>query len=139
MANKLKNCPECGRIFIDTGVGMCRDCLDKQEQTMIEISSYVRDHPHCTVKEVCDEMHVKEKLVMKMLREGRFITEGIHFEYPCAGGCGTMILEGKYCDKCQKAMKEKMVAAQEKITKIVAEKHEQGPGMYSKDMGIKHH
>ena len=49
MANKLKNCPDCGRIFVDTGLGVCRDCYDKLQEQMQEISSYVRDNPNSTV------------------------------------------------------------------------------------------
>ena len=34
MAGKLKNCPECGKLFMDMGARICRDCMDREEELM---------------------------------------------------------------------------------------------------------
>ena len=77
MSLKLKNCSNCGRVFVDTGLGICRDCHEKEEEQMQEVSSYVRDHPHSRVKEICEALGVKERLVMRMIREGRFVMDSL--------------------------------------------------------------
>lgn len=132
--NKLKNCSECGRIFVDTGIGICRDCLDKQEEQMIEVTAYVRDHPHSTVKEIAKEVGVKEKLVRRMIREGRFITEGIEYEYPCER-CKKPITEGRFCDACSKEIQQEAVEAQQKAVAAVEKaRRDLGTGMHSKSI-----
>jgi flagellar operon protein (TIGR03826 family) len=138
MANQLKNCSECGRIFVDTGIGVCRDCYEKQQDQMQEISSYVRDNPHSTVKQICEALKVKEKLVMRMIREGRFVTDGVSVEYPCES-CGTPITSGRFCDKCNDDLAKQMQQTQQKMTAKVAAAAPQkkGSGMYSRDMGKK--
>ena len=83
MAPKLKNCSNCGRIFVDTGLGICRDCHEKEEEEMQKVSSYVRDNPHSRVRDICEALGVKERLVMRMIREGRFVMDGVAIEYPC--------------------------------------------------------
>ena len=119
MANKLKNCPECGRIFVDTGIGICRDCYEKEEETMQEIASYVRDNPNSKVKDIVDALGVKERLVMRMIRDGWFVTEGANLEYPCER-CGTSITEGRFCEKCNAELQKEMERSKEKLIKQAA-------------------
>ncbi|MGN0941915.1 MAG: flagellar protein [Selenomonadaceae bacterium] len=135
MAGKLKNCPECGKIYVETGVGMCRDCYNKMQDQMEEVSSYVRDNPHSTVRDICENLDVKEKLVRRMIREGRFEMDGINFEYPCEK-CGKPITHGRYCEKCNKEMASAMEKADAKAQQKLKESQIPGVGMYSKDMGI---
>ncbi|WP_462331689.1 flagellar protein [Schwartzia sp. (in: firmicutes)] len=137
MANTLKNCSECGRVFVDTGIGVCRDCYEKQQDQMQEISSYVRDNPHSTVKQICEALNVKEKLVMRMIREGRFVTDGVQLEYPCES-CGAPITSGRFCDKCNGELAKQMQQTQKKmVAKAPAPAAKKGSGMYSRDMGKK--
>ena len=30
--NKLKNCSECGRLYMEIGQGMCQDCFRKEQE-----------------------------------------------------------------------------------------------------------
>ncbi|MBQ9365679.1 MAG: flagellar protein [Schwartzia sp.] len=135
MAGKLKNCPDCGKIYVDTGTGMCRDCYEKMEDQMAEVCSYVRDNPHSKVKEICDALDVKEKLVRRMIREGRFTMDGIDFEYPCEM-CGKLIHNGRYCENCASQMAKDMEKADERAQEKLKESQGLGVGMYSKNMGI---
>lgn len=96
---KLKNCSECGKLYMEVGQGMCRDCYAvEQEQEQI-VYSYVRDHDKCGIKEIVDETGVKEKVVFRMLKAGRFVAMGLEITYPCQG-CGAPITTGKLCNKC---------------------------------------
>lgn len=132
--NQLKNCPECGKIFVDTGVGVCRACLDKQEEQMIKVTAYVRDNPHSTVKQIAEALNVKEKLVRRMIREGRFITEGIEYEYPCER-CKKLITEGRFCDACSKEIQQEAFEAQQRAVAAVEKaRRDLGTGMHSKSI-----
>ncbi|WP_196592602.1 flagellar protein [Pectinatus sottacetonis] len=113
MVNKMRNCPECGKLFIDTGAGMCRDCLRKEEESELIVSSYLRDNPGSTIKEIYDATGVKERTIMRMIRAGRFIGKG-KISYPCER-CGTLITEGRYCNKCMQELKEDIKKATDAI------------------------
>lgn len=137
MSPKLKNCSGCGRVFVDTGLGICRDCHEKEEDQMQEVSSYVRDHPHSRVKEICEALGVKERLVMRMIREGRFVTDGAAVEYPCES-CGTLITTGRFCDKCNKDLQDQFSQQQQKLEAQAAKTKVSGPkAMRSLEMGMK--
>ena len=139
VAGKLKNCPECGKLFMDMGTRICRDCLDKEEELMMKISSFVRDNPHSTIKEIVDGVEgAKEKVVRRMIKEGRFVQDGVEIEYPCEK-CGKLIHHGRFCPKCDEALKKDMVKVQQKaVEKAVAavkERKPMGTGFRSKGMG----
>lgn len=135
--SQLKNCPECGRIFVDLGTGICRDCMEKQEELMIEVSSYVRDHPHSTIRDIMDAVGVKEKLIRRMIREGRFIADGVDVSYPCER-CGKPIHNGRYCSECTASLQQEVYETQKRAAeKAERAKRPMGVGMHSKDLGKK--
>jgi len=128
--NNLKNCPECKRIFVDTGIGLCRDCYDKQQQTMDDICSYVRDNPGSKVKEICEALGVKERLVMRMIREGRFVVDGAIVEYGCET-CGAPIVTGRFCQKCNDNLIKQIEKQNSKRQAMIEAAFNRGQGMRS--------
>ena len=105
----LHNCPLCGRLFMDTGLGSCSKCYEETRETEKRVIEYDRKYPHSTVKEICDETGTDVKLVTQMVQRGQFYTDGIKYLYPCSR-CGKPINRGVYCSKCigrlNKAIKE---------------------------------
>lgn len=97
--NKLKNCVGCGKLYMEVGQGMCPACYDKELEEEQVVYSYVRDHDKCGIQEIVKETGVKERTVLRMLKNGRFVAHGIEITYPCQG-CGEPITTGKLCDKC---------------------------------------
>ena len=131
---KLKNCPYCGKIFAEiSGVSACPDCLEKLQKMEKEIVEYVREHPKCRVKEICEATGAKESMIKRMIREGRFIQEGVQMSYPCEK-CGTPIFEGKFCTACMDKMREAMQKQNEKFMAARAAAASKGVGMHSKNM-----
>lgn len=97
--NKLKNCSGCGKVYMEIGQGMCPDCYRKEQEDEQTVYSYVRDHDRCSIKQIVDDTGVKERVILRMLKQGRFIASGFQINYPCQG-CGTPITTGKLCSKC---------------------------------------
>lgn len=129
MGAKLRNCPSCGRLFLQTGnQRVCRDCYEKQLEEEERILSYVRDHPKTSIQKVCEALDVREITVMRMVRAGKFMPITKDFSYPCES-CGKPILTGRLCADCKKKIQKGIeeVAAHAKAQK------ERGPGIYSKD------
>ena len=135
MGANLKNCPSCGKLYVDTGTRMCRDCYEKMLDQENEILSYVRDHPKSKIKEICDATGAKERLVMRMIRDGRFIQSGVEISYPCES-CGTAITRGRFCEACGKKLEADVKKQQQKFVAVAKPKQGNGKGMYTKDMGI---
>lgn len=96
---KLRNCPICGKLFTDTGLGVCPNCYEKDRQDEKIVIEYVREHPHTTVSEICRATGAHVKLVTDMVRHGQFITSGGQVFYPCKR-CGKPISHGIYCAQC---------------------------------------
>ncbi len=112
MSAKVKNCPICGNLFIALpGVRVCRDCRDIELQKEKEIISYVREHPKSTVQEILDATGCSEKMLRRMIKEGRFIEFRKDISYPCKK-CGRPIIAGKYCKDCYEKMQQKLRHAQ---------------------------
>ena len=131
MGLELKNCPGCGRVYVDTGLGMCRDCYEKELQQEDIVASYVRDNPRSAVKQICDATGVKERVVMRMIKAGRFISGNI--AYPCES-CGALITRGRLCEKCNHDLLKQV--EEQKVIKAAQNVRTPGRGMYSKDMGL---
>ena len=131
MGAQLKNCQVCGRVFMSTGGKVCPACLDKQADDEMKVIEYVRDHPKCKVHEIIEATGVNEHIIRRLIEEGRFIQEGVEYSYPCKK-CGTLIVRGKFCEKCMNEMQEQLQGVQNKIQE--QKEADRGHGMYSKDL-----
>ena len=121
--NKLKNCSECGKLYMEIGQGMCPDCIVREQEAEQIVYSFVRDHDKCSIKDIVEGTGVKEKVVFRMLKAGRFIASGLEISYPCQG-CGAPITTGKLCSKCSKDIINQAARLQaEKSVKKVDKSH----------------
>ena len=132
MAGKIKNCPMCGRLFADHGARVCADCYDKIQKKESEVINYVRDNPKCKVGDIVEATGAPERMIKKMIQDGRFIQTGAQMSYPCEK-CGAPIITGRICHSCMDAMRKDL---QKQTSSIVAAqqaaKGAKGHGMYSK-------
>lgn len=96
---QLKNCPECGKLYLEVGQKMCPKCYDVELEQEQIVHDYVRDHDKCSIMEIVENTGVKEKVVLRMIKNGRFVETGMEIMYPCES-CGAMISRGRFCDDC---------------------------------------
>ncbi len=136
MAGKMRNCAGCGKIFVAMeGRKFCPDCMEKEYQLEEKVVNFVRDNPKSSVTEILKEIpEATEKLIKRLIREGRFEQVGVKMSYPCEK-CGTPIVTGKLCGKCSDALRNELQATQ---IKAVAVKKPDAPskrgrGMYTID------
>ena len=111
--NKLRNCPVCGKLFTDMGLGICPSCYDKRREEENLILDYVRSHPKSTIQQICDEIDADYDLVLEMVQRGQFITTGGHVTYPCST-CGKPIMHGMYCPRCLSRLEKEVQDANER-------------------------
>ena len=103
---KMKNCPMCGKVFLATpGRRVCIDCREAEMQREREIVAFVREHPNSTIAEIIEATGASEKMIKRMIEEGRFVEFSQNIHYPCKK-CGKLIVAGKYCKSCYEKMQK---------------------------------
>ncbi len=96
----IKNCPECGKLYMENPSGLCPECYAKEEVYEHQIGEYLREHGKASVEKIHEETGVKEKIILRMIKSGRLLVDGISMiSYPC-DMCGVPIYEGRICAKC---------------------------------------
>ena len=121
---KVKNCPKCGKIYLEIGHKMCIDCYQETLQLKLTVFGYVREHQDCNLDEIMEATGATMPLIRQMIREGYFDNEKAQISYPCSK-CGAPIYYGKMCVKCftklQKEIKVSMnaIEAREKLAQYV--------------------
>lgn len=98
----LKNCPDCGKLFVDNAAGICPECFIRAEKDEAKVVEFLRQKNKASLEEIHQATGVKHKVIMKMVQRGRIFQGGdVQVNYPCEI-CGTPIYEGRLCDKCSK-------------------------------------
>ena len=111
MQETLRNCKGCGKLFMYRGVKFCVDCLEKQAGDEHRIIDYVKANPLCTIVDIVRDTGIDEKIVRRLIEEGRLIQAGIDYKYPCSK-CGALIASGQYCEKCAKKLRAEIMEEQ---------------------------
>ncbi|CUH94441.1 hypothetical protein P22_0507 [Propionispora sp. 2/2-37] len=127
----LKNCPECGRVFVENPAGMCPACLEQEERDEIKVVDFLRDSGKASIEEIHLATGVKEKTILRMMKKGRFIGDFV-ISYPCET-CGTLITEGRVCLACSKNITSQLrnEAAQDAETVAKIEEFKKVGRMYT--------
>jgi len=95
----LKNCPECGRLFMDNPAGLCLDCVRQEEKDSDKVGEFLRDKKRATIEEIHEATEVKHKIILKMIKSGRLFGD-VAVYYPCES-CNEPISEGRVCTSCR--------------------------------------
>lgn len=125
----LGNCPECGRLYMDGGVGMCQDCYRLEEDNELKIAEFLRDVDKATVQEIHNATGVKEKTIVRMIKKGRLLSNTKIF-YGCEM-CGAPIEEGRLCGKCESSFLQQVKESADSARKN--DQNRDGIRIYSKD------
>ena len=129
---KAKNCPKCGRIYIETGRRMCPECYEELLNMELKVFSYVRDHQGCEIEEIMEETGATMEIIRRMAREGYFDQANVKISYPCKK-CGAPIYTGRICPKCVEQIQKNLQISMNAI-KARATIQEQQKAVY-KTMG----
>lgn len=103
MGLKLKNCPQCGKLFaVKGGHKLCYVCRTGEENDFQKVKEYLWENPNATIELVHEETGVSRERIIKFIREDRLIAEGLHLDFflECER-CGQLIDHGRFCKTCQ--------------------------------------
>ncbi|MFP4662668.1 MAG: flagellar protein [Halanaerobiales bacterium] len=102
----LRNCPQCGKLFAYDGRNkVCQVCRNNEESDYEKVKEYLWDNPNASIEKVHLETEVERELIIKFIRDGRLVAEGINVEMliECER-CGKPIITGRFCPKCKQAL-----------------------------------
>ena len=111
----LKNCSDCGKIYVENVSGLCPECLDKEEEQERLIIDFLRKKEKASVEEIHRETGVKERTILRMMKKGRFLNYG-DIAYKCES-CDNLITEGRVCDECGRNILKQVDEVNEKRRK----------------------
>ena len=96
----LKNCPGCGKMYVQSSLGACEECRVKEEEGFMAIKSYIDENNSCTLGELAEATGVHIKKILGYIREGRLMaTPGMANEVGCKA-CNKPVMSGNYCEDC---------------------------------------
>jgi len=111
----LANCKQCGKVFQKVRQDYCESCLAEQEQILLEVQRYVKDHPSSGVPEVAEAFELEESQILHFVRENRLtlnFTGGGSIE---CESCGAPIVSGRLCVSCRQQLGGGFAPEPEKI------------------------
>ena len=118
--NKFRNCAVCGKVFMSINKAkICDACKEKEAELEQKAIDYVRDHPRSSISETAKATGVSEKVIMRLIDEGRFEEVGVTITYQCEK-CGAPIVSGKYCQKCKEQLHSALQETRKQILKSAA-------------------
>lgn len=114
----LKNCSRCGKIYVENSARLCPDCVEQEEEDERKIVEYLRDVvDHASVEQIHEATGVAIKVINRMIKQGRIVTNGtVSISFPCEG-CGTPITSGQYCSSCSNERLKTMEGLKKSIEK----------------------
>lgn len=110
MANNVKSCIRCGRLFRYPGFGeyYCEVCKEQDNEEFERVKQYLDEHGLANAYEISVATGVSEKTITRFLTESRLeIPEGSPIYLKCRA-CGCDIRSGKYCATCAARLSEQL-------------------------------
>lgn len=104
---ELKNCPNCGKLFVYVTKNLCPACAEKDEENFRNVKDYLYENPEATIDEVSEKTGVDTKKILEYLKEGRLILKQNNPDVLSCESCGNPILTGRFCKNCITNMKKK--------------------------------
>lgn len=95
----LRNCRQCGKVFVFKGKMICPACLEEEETEYELVRAYLVEHPGDGIAAVVEATGVSEARILQFFREGRLEAKKGAGPLLCEI-CGTPVAEGRICPKC---------------------------------------
>ena len=114
---EVRNCKEWGKIFnYMEGAPLCPACTKKQEEVYLQVKEYVYNNPGASINQVAEENEVTVQQIKRWIREEKLaFSEQSDIGLECEN-CGAMILTGRFCQTCKKALGNKLGNAYHKAS-----------------------
>lgn len=96
---EVRNCPNCGNIYVYAGQRLCPSCFQKEEALFEQVDQYLREHPGANLKTVAEGTGIAKEIILDFIRRGRLVTLNAEGMLRCEI-CGHPIDQGRICSDC---------------------------------------
>lgn len=131
---ELANCSRCQAVFVKTIRDVCQTCYKEEERAFETVYRFlsVRKNREATMMEIVKATEVKERLIIKFIKEKRLRTSQFpKLAYPCER-CGVDIIHGRLCGDCSDDIKSGL-EHYDKMEKQANEEEERANTYYTYD------
>lgn len=113
----IKNCSNCGNIYIYDGFNICLKCRKAEEEDFQRVKDYIYKNPRADISKVSEETKVESKKIIEFLKQGRLEIKDEDNVILACERCEKPIKTGRFCKKCtvemQKAFKMSLAGGEE--------------------------
>jgi len=114
-----QTCKVCGGVMVFKGVGEyhCEDCKAVDYDDYGKVRLYIEEHPGANAAQVEENTGVSQKIIRRLLKEGRIeVAEGSKSFLRCEV-CGKSIRSGQFCPECETKVHHRLEEQQRAIQK----------------------
>ena len=112
-------CKVCGGVMVFKGVGEyhCEECKAVDYDDYGKVRLYIEEHPGANAAQVEENTGVSQKIIRRLLKDGRIeVAEGSKSFLRCEV-CGKSIRSGQFCPECETKVHHRMEEQQRAINK----------------------
>ena len=123
-------CLNCGGVMVFKGVGeyRCEECGNVDFDDYGKVRQYIEGHPGANAAQVEENTGVSQKIIRRLLKDGRIeVAEGSKSFLRCEV-CGKSIRSGQFCPECESKVHIRIEAQQRALN----QKNAKGVGMAEK-------
>ena len=116
--NIPRTCVKCGGVMVFRGLGeyRCEDCGELTYDDYGKVRNYIDEHNGATALQVEEATGVSQKVIRRLLRDGRLqVAEGSKTFLLC-DMCNKPIRSGRYCPECEMKIHRGLEAKQREIS-----------------------
>jgi hypothetical protein len=113
----LRNCPECGHLFVFSIKNLCPKCIEQEEADFKLVKDYLYGNSCADISEISRATGVATKRVIRLLRDSRLVAicEKKKIKILSCERCNSPIINGRFCPECCDSLADalnKMTAAE---------------------------
>ena len=102
---EVRNCPQCGKIYVYTGQRLCPNCFEEEETLFQQVDKYLREHPGANLEAVAEGTNIAKETILDFIRRGRLVALKAEGLLRCEI-CGQPIDQGRICKDCARKLKQ---------------------------------
>ncbi len=101
MANDIRQCKMCGKLFHSLGNPLCNECNDEMDRRFVKVRDFIYAHPEASIAEIVEKTEVPEKNILAFLREERLVLASVSGGIITCERCSRSIASGRFCEECK--------------------------------------
>lgn len=100
---QMTYCRRCKKLIVDTGIGVCKDCIAREDEDYGAVKVYLTGHPNADLPELSAATGVPAPVIAGFVKRGLLMVSAHSKEVPTCRVCGQPTELGALCARCYRA------------------------------------